>query len=272
MDKDTRNEILAQIERRDEPETQSQSESEAITPEKIESDESESSQSAQSQAEQVDVSEDAGEHKEKKTAYQKRLDKLTRQKKEAEERAFAEAKARQELEEKLAKYENSSESDGKVNLDKESQELLNGYIEKKAKEILEQHEKSLSEKKAMESQQNLAKTYEEIVLKDYADAFDEESGAFDDDAINEIYEISDRFQKDPEFWLDVLKKHGAKKVYKMFIKGEVHTINVNDKKERVQTPTSSSISSTSSVIDKGLRSKSYAREATLQAIKQLKGE
>jgi hypothetical protein len=205
---------------------------------------------------------------EKKTALQKRLDKLTREKFEAIERAN---ELQRQLEEKSKPKEEIKSS---LEVDEETNAFLRGLMKEIVSEELTEKQKYLDSQKAKMEQQEIASKFEEKLMLSLANEFSEETGEFSDKAKEIILTISDKFQKDPKWILQALDVYGLEDVYKLLTLSELPVKQVEKKdsidklleKERLMKSAKPDSSNVTQRIEK------QAGENNLNFLKRIIGE
>jgi hypothetical protein len=189
---------------------------------------------------------------EKKTALQKRLDKLTREKFEAIERA-------NELQRQLeAKSNPKEEIKSALEIDDETNAFLDNFInERVEKKIAERESLTLKQKEQLEQQQ-IANKFEEKLMLSLTNEFSEDTGEFSDKAKEMILTISDKFQKDPKWVLAAIDAYGIENAYKILTLSDLPEKQVEKKdsidklldKERLMKTAKSSSSNVTQRIEK----------------------
>lgn len=212
-----------------------------------------------------DVDKDDGV-KTKKSGLQSRINELTRKAKEAQEKAEAEAKLRQELEQKLESMSRTEDSDEPIEIEPSHKAYLTEMMKEVVQDVLKEQESRTKELEAKKQQEQIISTFQEKVLADYGKHYDEGTNTFDDVAANEIIELSELVTSNPSFFMPKIEKFGARRVYKTYILDEINT--PAPKKEVFQSPSSMSKPS-AKPLDVNLSNRDYSKALVQEVLKEL---
>ena len=161
---------------------------------------------------------------EKKTALQKRLDKLTREKFEAIERA-------NELQKLLEAQSKPKQDEPKSSLeiDDETNAFLDAFINERVEKKIAERESLTKQQQEQLEQQQIASKFEEKLMVSLANEFSEDTGEFTDKAKEMILTISDKFQKDPKWVLAAIDAYGIESAYNILTLSDLPTKEIQKK-------------------------------------------
>lgn len=219
---------------------------------------------------------------EKKTGLQKRLDRLHREKMEAVEKANKEAQRAKELEEKLNNKlkSNANNDEFDFDLDEKSKEYIDKLVAGLLESQLKKKEEEEKNKQIQSDKKKLTEEFENKLFKSFSKDFDDETGTFNDDAIEKMQKIYERFQGEPRFWLSAIDTYGIDRVYDLASLKDMPTA-MSQKKDSVdkiieKERLSKSLNSGSSNVSedtskrKGETQKSYLERIVASAIDKIK--
>lgn len=216
----------------------------------------------------------------KKTGFQKRLDRLHREKMEAIEAAKALQAQLEELKAQKTVKSEESETDSEFELDENSKKYLERVVSGLLESQLKQKEELENQQRIQTERQMLTKEFESTMLKEFANEFDEEGGYFSDEAVEKMQKLHNQFQTNPKWWLDAMKNYGVDKAYTLATLGEI-TPKVESKKDSVDkilekerlmktlTPESSNVKETIKM-QAGESKKNFLNRIVSKAIEQVK--
>ena len=160
---------------------------------------------------------------EKKTALQKRLDKLTREKFEAIERANELQRLLEEKSKPVVEKPTSLEVDDETNA------FLDAFINERVEKKIAERESLTQQQKAQLEQQQIASKFEEKLMNSLANEFSEDTGEFSDKAKEMILTISDKFNKDPKWVLAAIDAYGIENAYNILTLSDLPTKEIQKK-------------------------------------------